>query len=120
MARRAWQAASPDAAQAGTQASRAVGAPATRAASAPHGARRGPSRAGPGEPGRREGPWPERRQHLQQRHGTAAVWPRQVWCPWLSCTVHWNILRRTHYLRVIGHFLLSGRQHDYVIDLGAH
>ena len=92
MAQRAWQATSSHAAQAPTQVSRAMGAPATRAASAPHGARGGPSRAGPGEPGRREGPWAERRQeHFRQRQGAAAVWPRQVWCPRLSCAVCWHM-----------------------------
>ena len=87
MAQRAWQAACPDAAQAPTQASRAVGAPARRASSTPHGPRRGASGAGRGDPWRREGPQPQGWQHVQQRHGASAVWPRQVWYSRLRCTV---------------------------------
>ena len=87
MAPGAWQAASHDAAEASAQASRAVGAPATRAISTPHGPRGESGGQGLGDPGRREGPQPERRQQFQQGNGAAAVWPRQVWYAWLSCTI---------------------------------
>ena len=79
----ARQAASDDAAQAPTQASRAMGPPATRAVSTTHGPRGGPSGAWRGDPRRREGSRPERRQQSRQGHGAAAVWPRQVWYCWL-------------------------------------